>query len=133
MAGHEFEPLDVVDPGGRRGTITFARSTNASPDPPVLLVTAKGFITPAMVRRDLEIAEAFAARQDRPWWYVVDPTDALPHPANLRHLRSVRKLPGVDRYVVVARRRPMRLVSALLVHLGGPHAVVGSLDEALTP
>jgi hypothetical protein len=126
-----FEELAVVDPGGRLGTITFARSTGG--EPPVLLVTARGFITPAMVRRDLEIAAAFAAEQDGPWWYVVDPTDALPHPANLRHLRSVRKLPGVARYVVVARRRPIRLVSSVLVRLGGPHAVVRSLDEALTP
>ncbi|HVF33562.1 MAG TPA: hypothetical protein VM933_11055 [Acidimicrobiales bacterium] len=130
----DFVPLEGIEPvtdGRPWGTITFARSAPQTVRPSVLLVTARGPISPTMVRRDLEVARSFAAGQDEPWWYVVDPTDAIPHPANLRYLRAVRRLPGVAGYVVVARRRPMRLAASVLRRLGGPHHVVPSLDEAL--
>ena len=132
VGGVTFEPLpDVATAAGRaRGRITFAAS--APPAPPILLVTATGLITPAMVRADLAVARRFAEEQGgRPWWYVVDPTEALPHPANVRHLHAVRRLPGVAGYFVVARRQPIRAVSRVLVRLGGPHAVFRTLDAAL--
>lgn len=97
----------------------------------MLLVEARGPIRPSLVRWDLEVATAFAARQPGRWWYVVDPTDAVPHPANIRYLHAVRRLPGVAGHFVVARRQPMFAVSSVLARLGGPHAVFHSLEAAL--
>ncbi len=120
-----WRPVDRVE--ARFGSIEFS----ASDEPPVLLVVPKGYIGPTLVRRDLAIARRFACEQRRPWSYVVDPTDAVPNPLNLVFLRSVRKLPNVRSYVVVARRQPMRTIARLLVALGGPHAVFPSIDVAL--
>jgi hypothetical protein len=113
---------------GRLGRIRF--ETIDGP-PPVLLVTPRGYIGPGLVRRDLRLAEAFAAAQTGPWWYIVDPTLALPTPVNIVFLRAVRHLPGVAGYFIVARRQPMRTIARLLLRLGGPHAVFDSLEDAL--
>ncbi len=120
-----FIPLDATE--GRAGSITFAWCEA----PRILLVTPRGYIGPQLVRRDLAIAREFAVRQNQPWWYVVDPTHAIPNPANIIFLRAVRGLPNVAGYLVVARRQPMRAISRLLVVVGGPNGVVKSLDAAL--
>lgn len=112
---------------GRAGSITFAWSES----PRIFLVTPRGYIGPRLVRRDLAVAGEFAARQDEPWWYVVDPTDAIPNPANIVFLRAVHRLPNVRGYLVVARRQPMRAISRFLAMVGGPDCVVPSLDAAL--
>jgi hypothetical protein len=103
---------------------------SACDDPPALLVVSHGYIGPKLVRWDLAVARRFAASQTGPWSYFVDPTAVIPNPVNIVFLRSVRRLPLVARYVVIARAQPMRSISRVLVGLGGPHAVCGSLEEA---
>lgn len=125
MSPPSFDPLTVVST--RLGSITFAESES----PAILLVTPRGYVGPTLVRRDLEVAREYARKQATPWWYVVDPTDAVPNPANIVFLRAVRKLPGVAGYFVVARRQPMRAISIVLRRLGGPHRVFASLDAAI--
>ena len=121
-----FEELTTLST--RRGSISFARSSSS---PTVLLVTPRGYVGPTLVRRDLEFARRFADQQVARWWYVVDPTDALPNPINIVFLRAVRKLPRVAGYYVVARRQPMRTISSVLKSIGGPDRVFSSIDAAL--
>jgi len=111
----------------RLGRITF----DTIDDPPVLVVTPHGYVGPRLVRDDLRVAREHAATQPGPWWYVVDPTDAIPNPVNLVFLRAVSRLPGVAGYYVVARRQPLRAISRLLVAIGGPHAVFASMADAM--
>jgi hypothetical protein len=104
----------------------------ASDGPPwVLRVVARGYVGPALIRQDLDHAAAFGRSHPDGWWYVVDPTDVLPNPVNIVYLKAISRLPNVRGYLVVARRRPMRLVARLLSRLGGPDRVFASEAEAM--
>lgn len=120
-----FEDLTTLST--RRGSIGFEHSAS----PAILLVTPRGYVGPTLVRRDLEFVRRFADEQTEPWWYVVDPTDAIPNPANIVFLRSIRRLSRLVAYYVVARRQPMHAISVALAGIGGPDRVFSSLEEAL--
>ncbi len=62
---------------------------------------------------------------------MVDPTEVLPNPVNVVYLKAISRLPHVRGYLVVARRRPMRVMARLLSRLGGPDRVFASEAEAL--
>ena len=105
---------------------------SSSDGPPwVLRVVARGYVGPALIRRDLAHAAAFGRSHPEGWWYLVDPTDVLPNPVNLVYLKAVGRLPNVLGYLVVARRRPMRVAGRILSKLGGPDRVFVSEEEAL--
>jgi hypothetical protein len=99
--------------------------------PPVLLVVSRGYVGPTLIRQDLEHAAAFGRGHPEGWWYVVDPTDVLPNPVNIVYLKAISRLPNVRGYLVVARRRPMRVMGKLMSRLGGPDRVFASEAEAL--
>ena len=99
--------------------------------PPVLRVVARGYVGPALIRQDLEHAAAFGRDHPEGWVYLVDPTDVVPNPVNIVYLKAISRLPNVRGYLVVARRRPMRIMGRLLSRFGGPDRVFASEADAL--
>jgi hypothetical protein len=99
--------------------------------PPVLWIEAHGFITPFLVRADLEHAAAFGQQHPEGWSYVVDIGGVRGvHPLNPWLLRGIRRLPYLDRYVVVAPGRAARLGVLLATPLVRPDAVLRTVGEA---
>jgi hypothetical protein len=103
---------------GRYGEITLYELH----DPVALLAVARGVISLPMIRRDVEVATAFARPEG--WSYLADIRGVrLIDPRNLFALRRIRSLPGIHHYVVVAPRLLARLA---------PGDVTSSVANALT-
>ena len=112
----------------RRGRMDISASDGP---PAVLRVEARGYVGPTLIRQDLDHAAAFGRDHPEGWWYVVDPTAVVPNPVNVIYLKAISRLPHVQGYLVVARRRPMRAMAGLLARLGGPDRVFASQADAL--
>lgn len=120
-----LEASGVVD--GRRGTLRFWELD----DPPVFLVAGTGSIGPASVKRELVHAEAFGARHPSGWTYVVDTEGVrMANPLILRWLRRIHALPNIERYIVVAPSRMLRLLGRLASPFVGSDHVVRDKAEA---
>jgi hypothetical protein len=119
---------EVATIATRRGRMVIS----AGGGPPwVLSVVARGWVGPTLIRQDLEHAAAFGREHPEGWWYVVDPTAVVPNPVNIVYLRAIGRLPNVRGYLVIARRRPMRVAGRVLARLGGPDRIVASEAAAL--
>ena len=112
----------------RRGRMDISDSGG---EPWVLRVVARGWVGPTLIRQDLAHAAAFGRQHPEGWWYVVDPSDVVPNPVNVVYLKAISRLPNVQGYLVVVRRRPMRVMARLLARLGGPDRVFASEAEAM--
>lgn len=114
----------------RFGRIDLARRD----DPPTFLALPAGFITPKLLREDLEHARAFGEQHPRGWTYVVvlDAVRAV-HPLNPIWLRRIPELPHLARYVAVASSPRLRSVLRALRRLTGIDDVVAELAQAVGP
>jgi hypothetical protein len=98
----------------------------------VLLVRARGYIGPSVLREELDKAASFGESHADGWWYVVDTTAVrLPNPVNPLLLRRIRSLPNIRGYVVIAPSGVMRAAATMFRWLVRPNAVVRSESEAL--
>ncbi|MDA1264861.1 MAG: hypothetical protein O2816_07270 [Planctomycetota bacterium] len=102
----------------------------ACDDPAVFWVEAHGFITPGLVRRDLEAAEAFGRRHPWGWTYVADTTGVkVVHPLNLLQLRRIPDLSHLAHYLVLAPRLPIRAAIRLARPIVRPERVFRARRE----
>ncbi len=96
-----------------------------------LIVTARGYIGPALIRRELAVAREFGLACPDGWDYIVD-TSALrmANPLNLLYLRRIPALPNLRGYIVVAPKRWVRLLMALASPLLRPTAILTAREPA---
>lgn len=96
------------------------------PDPVAILAIARGAISLAMIRRDIEHAAAFGRGHPEGWSYLADIRGVrFLDPRNLLELRRIHSLPGLRHYVVVAPRFTARLARF------APGEVTTSVEDAL--
>ena len=78
----------------------------------VLLAEPSGYISPQLLRKELEFLRQFAAQQTRPWKYIVDLTQVtFAHPFNPFLLRRFKRLHQLHTYTAYA---PSRLLCFLM-------------------
>ena len=88
----------VYTPSSRFGELRLL----AREEPATFWVRASGGITPALLRKDLEIAAAFGRGHPNGWVYVADIRQVRwVHPGNVVQLLKIRSLPNLASWVVV--------------------------------
>ena len=108
---------------GRFGSLEIAGDGKQSR----LMVTARGYIGPHLIRRELAIAHEFGLARPDGWDYIVDTSGLLwANPLNLFYLRRIPALPNLHNYIVVAPKRWVRLLVALASPLVRPTEILAA-------
>ncbi len=99
----------------------------ASEDPPRFLVRAFGYVGPSLLKADLAAAAEFGRAHPGGWTYVVDTTHVrFANPLNPIWLRRIRRLPNLQRYLVIAPNPMVRALIFLGRWIVRPDSVVKS-------
>lgn len=121
-------PLE--DRGSLSRPLSSARY-QVSTDPPLYLVSAGGFVGPAILRDVVARLTEFGTAHPDGWGYIVDVRKVVaPSIRNARYLRQIHDLPNLKRYVVVASWLGRVTLSIIRRLPGGPDDVVSTLDAA---
>jgi hypothetical protein len=77
----------------------------------LFLVKSFGFVTPKLVKQDIQLAHKFAKECKQDWIYIVD-TENLKfvHPLNIIYIKEIKNLNGLKKYIVFAPKLILRLL-----------------------
>ena len=75
----------------------------------LLLAQPNGYISPQLLRKELNFLQQFAAQQTQPWKYMVDLTEVrFSHPFNPFLLRNFKRLHQLHSYTAYSPSRLLR-------------------------
>ena len=98
-----MQPLNTFK--GRHGRIALYFNEKER----LLLAQPSGYISPKLLRKELNFLRQFAAQQTRPWRYIVDLTEVrFAHPFNPFLLRRFKRLYQLHSYTACAPNRLLR-------------------------
>ena len=74
-----------------------------------------GFITPSLVKDEIEQIHNYGQKFQKPWTYCVDTAFVkFAHPLNILHLRKIKSLPNIDYYYLVTQSPLLKLLQIVL-------------------